>query len=78
MSDPVIKTPSKKKAKKEIRKTLQEKISGSLADYKSIVGEKKFNSRIRKAAKSLGADIVNAKPKKEPKIKKTEKVKSSV
>lgn len=53
-----------KKTKKELRKTLQEKLTITLADYRSLVGEKKFDSRIRKAAKMFGQDIVKALPKK--------------
>lgn len=65
----VVPSPSKT-SKKDIRKAIQEKLSLSLADYRSIVGEKKFDSRIRKAARILGQDVVKATPK-----KKKEKVK---
>ena len=53
--------------KKEIRKTIQEKFTATLADYRSLVGEKKFDRRIRKAANLLGQDILKALPKKEKK-----------
>ena len=65
----VVPSPSKS-SKKDIRKAIQEKLSLSLADYRSIVGEKKFNCRIRKTARVLGQDIIKATPK-----KKKEKVK---
>lgn len=77
MTEPAVVTPSKKKAKKEIRNSIQEKLSISLADYRSIVGEKKFNSRIRKTARVLGEDIIKALPKKQKRVKKTLKEKSS-
>ena len=57
--------------KKDIRKTIQEKLSVSLADYRSIVGEKKFESRIRKAARMLGEDVAKALPKKAKKKKES-------
>jgi len=72
MSDTVI-IPSGKKAKKEIRQTIQEKLSVTLADYKTVIGEKKFESRIRKAARSLGADILKSVPRKQKKQKKETK-----
>ena len=65
----VVISPSKT-SKKDIRKAIQEKLLLSLADYRSIVGEKKFDSRIRKTARVLGQDVVKATPK-----KKKEKVK---
>lgn len=77
MTETAVVTPSKKKAKKEIRNTIQEKLSVSLADYRSIVGEKKFDSRIRKTARALGEDVVRALPKKQKKVKKTSNEQSS-
>jgi len=65
MSENAVVLPSPKKMKKDLRKTIQEKLSLSLADYRSIVGEKKFESRIRKAARMLGGDIVKATPRKQ-------------
>jgi vacuolar-type H+-ATPase subunit H len=56
--------------KKQVRQTLQEKLASSLADYKTLMGEKKFESRIRKAARMLGEDILKALPKKAKKNKK--------
>jgi hypothetical protein len=64
MSESAVVLPSPKKTKKELRRTIREKLIHSLADYRSIVGEKKFESRIRKAARMLGEDIVKATPKK--------------
>ena len=61
---------SPQRSKKELRKTIQEKITVSLADYRGIMGEKKFDSRIRKTARRLGEDIARALPKKQKKVKK--------
>jgi len=58
---------TKKITKKEIRKSLREKLTTTLADYRSLVGEKKFDSRIRKAARLFGEDISKALPKKDKK-----------
>jgi hypothetical protein len=65
--------PTGKKSKKAIRKTIQEKLSITLADYRNVIGEKKFENRIRKAARLLGADILKSLPKKK-KAKKEETV----
>ena len=51
--------------KKDIRKTIQEKLSVSLADYRSIIGEKKFERQIRKTARQFGDNVRKALPKKE-------------
>lgn len=71
MTETAVVTPFKKRSKKEIRNIIQEKLSVSLADYRSIVGEKKFESRIRKTARTLGEDIIKALPKKQKKVNKT-------
>ena len=71
MTETAVVTPSKKRSKKELRNIIQEKLSISLADYRSIVGEKKFDSRIRKTARALGEDIIKALPKKQKKDKKS-------
>lgn len=71
MTETAVVTPFKKRSKKEIRNIIHEKLSVSLADYRSIVGEKKFESRIRKTARTLGEDIIKALPKKQKKDNKT-------
>ena len=58
------------RTKKEIKKTVQEKLESSLADYKTIVGEKKFNARIKEIGKIFSAEVHKALPKKEKKLKK--------
>lgn len=72
----VVSTPIKT-SKKDIRKAIQEKLLISLADYRSIVGEKKFDSRIRKTARILGQAVVKATPKKKKAKVKELKEKSS-
>jgi hypothetical protein len=71
MTDLAIAIPQGKGSKKQMRKILQEKLELTLADYRSVIGEKKFESRIRKAARSLGAEILKAVPKKTKKEKET-------
>ncbi len=53
---------------KGIRKTIRQRLEVSLADYRSIVGEKKFDARIKKAARMLGNDISKALPKKKKSV----------
>ncbi len=67
------------RTKKEIRKTIQEKLAASLADYRTIIGEKKFDSRIKEAARLLGSEVHKSLPPKPktPKLKKNKDEKSS-
>jgi hypothetical protein len=51
--------------KKEIRKVIRERLTTSLADFRSLVGEKRFEGRIKKAAKQFSGDISKHKPKKQ-------------
>jgi hypothetical protein len=67
MSDAVNTVQPVVQSKKAIRKLIQEKLTISLADYRSIVGEKKFDNRVRKVARLLGTDIIKATPKKKKK-----------
>ena len=67
MSEVMTNLPPARPTKKAIRKIIQEKLSVSLADYRSIVGEKKFNNRLKKVARLLGTDIIKAVPKKKKK-----------
>lgn len=69
MTDLAIAIPHGKGSKKQMRKILQEKLALTLADYRSVIGEKKFESRIRKAARALGEEILKAVPKKQKKMK---------
>ena len=68
MSGTAITIPTEKISRKAIRKTIREKLQVTLADYKSMIGEKKFESRIRKAARLIGSEIRKVKPKKEKKV----------
>ncbi len=77
MSETAVVLSSARRSKKDIRKTIQEKLTVSLADYRSIVGEKKFDNRVRKTARRFGEDIVRALPKKQKKVKKTTQEESS-
>ena len=77
MTETAVVTLPRMKSKKEIRNSILEKLSLSLADYRSIVGEKRFDRRIRKTARVLGEDIVKALPKKQKRVKKSLKEKSS-
>jgi hypothetical protein len=77
MAETAVVTPVKRNSKKEIRNSIQEKLSLSLADYRSIVGEKRFESRIRKTARRFGEEVAKALPKKLKKVKKNSKEKSS-
>jgi hypothetical protein len=71
MTDLAIAIPHGKGSKKQMRKILQEKLAITLADYRSVIGEKKFESRIRKAARVFGAEILKSTPKKQKKTKET-------
>jgi len=77
MSQTTVVTPLEKRSKKDIRNMISEKLSGSLASFRSILGEKKFDRRIRKTARVLGKDIVKELPKRLKKMKKNEQEKSS-
>jgi hypothetical protein len=72
MSKKEIAPSSARKTKKNIQKKIQEKLRFTLADYKSLMGEKKFDTRIRKTARMLVEDII-AKAKKKKKEKKEKK-----
>ena len=55
-------------SKKEIRETLTAKLSASLADYASVVGEKKFKKELDRTARRLGRKIYKALPKEEKEV----------
>lgn len=56
--------------KKEIYQQLTEQLTTSLPGIKEILGEKKFDSRIKKAAKLLSEGIKEKAPKKVKEVKK--------
>lgn len=73
----------KNTVKKELRNTLQQKLSLALADYKNILQEKKYERSLKRASRLLTTDIIVA-MNKEAKVaakksnKKTTKIKSLV
>ena len=72
MADTQPQVQEKKTGKKTVRKQVYEKLAGALADYKTGIGEKKFESRLRKASKLFAVDIAKA-SKKQSKIKSKKK-----
>jgi hypothetical protein len=78
MSKKAVAASSAKNTKKGIRKKIEEKLRFTLADYKSLMGEKKFETRVRKTARMLVEDLIGAlKKKKGKKKEKNVKEKSS-
>ncbi len=67
---------SLKLSKKEARKIVYEKFSNALAEYKSSLKEKKFDSNLRKASKLFAADIAKAVAKQKQQLKKPAKIKA--
>lgn len=49
-----------KKSKKEVRKSVYNKLAVALADFKSELKEKKFENNLRKASKLFAADLSKA------------------
>ena len=74
MTNKAPKQPKKISRKKQVHMEITESLTTALAGLKDILGEKKFESRIEKAARLLSAGI---KPKKE-KTKSTKKKDKSV
>ncbi|MEO8763671.1 MAG: hypothetical protein ABI416_05260 [Ginsengibacter sp.] len=62
----------KKHTKKETQKEVFEKLSGALAEYKSKLDGKKFETKLKKASKLFAVDIVKA-IKKDRKKRRTQK-----
>jgi len=69
MTNKAPKQPKKISRKKQVHMEITETLTNALSGLKDILGEKKFESRIEKAARLLSAGI---KPKKE-KAKTTKK-----
>jgi len=69
-------TPSKKLSKKEARKLVYEKFASALAEYKTGVKEKKFDTNLKKASKLFAADIAKAISKQRQKLQKPAKIKA--
>jgi len=62
MTNKAPKQPKKISRKKQVHMEITETLTNALSGLKDILGEKKFESRIEKAARLLSAGI---KPKKE-------------
>ena len=75
MTDNTVK-PSKKLSKKEARKLVYEKFASALAEYKTGVKEKKFDSNLKKASKLFASDIARAISKQRQKLQKPSKIKA--
>ncbi|MDZ4795613.1 MAG: hypothetical protein SGI83_15150 [Bacteroidota bacterium] len=54
------KNNTKKKVKNELRTTLHQKLSLALADYKTILQEKKYERSLKRATRLLTSDIIEA------------------
>lgn len=63
MSDTGKPVAVKKITKKAARKAIFEKLSGALAEYKSKLDKKTFESKLKKASKLFATDIVKASKK---------------
>lgn len=72
MAKKLIPEKKEKISKKEFRKEVMQKLAEALADYKQQLGEKKFESRVRKASKLFSRDM--GKINKKNKLKETEPV----
>jgi len=66
-----------KLSKKQVRKTVYEKLSVALSDYKEL-NQKKFEDNLKKATKILASDIRKALNKKGPNGKKSKEKPVSV
>lgn len=73
MTETNITTPATTKGiskEKKLRKIIEEKLSITLLEYKSILGTKKFETRIKKAGKLFAGDIIRLTADSKPKKKK--------
>lgn len=65
------------RSKRELNKDFRDKLSAVISGYEPLIGEKKFQSIIKKAAKQLSADVHKSMPKEKLKVKKEKKTKKS-
>ena len=70
MTNKAPKEPKKLSRKKQVHMEITETLTTALTGLKEILGEKKFETRIEKAAKLLGAGIKPRKEKAKPAKKK--------
>jgi hypothetical protein len=67
---------SKKKiSKKDIRQAIYDRLATALAEYKSEMKEKRFDSYLKKVSKLFADDLAKAASKKTTKLKKADKKK---
>jgi hypothetical protein len=69
MSDSTVQTNGRL-TKKEVSKAIREKLAGVFSDLKEVLGEKKFDTRIKKASRLFSREIVKMDKKKNGKQKK--------
>jgi len=76
MAEKKIKDASKKSPKKKFRKRVEEKLATSLSEFRTIIGEKKFDVEIKKFSQKLAAQLAKALPKKLKKMQQRKKDKA--
>lgn len=62
-----------KVSKKEIALAIYKRLDSVLADYQSIIGEKKFTNHLKKAAKNLAEEVAEISKKQKAKLEKESK-----
>ncbi|TAL40522.1 MAG: hypothetical protein EPN92_14580 [Chitinophagaceae bacterium] len=78
MSKKVSAKNKEKISKKDFRKEVMQKLAEALAVYKQELGDKKFESRVRKASKLFSRNIVKIHKKKKEKTPEPETIKMSI
>lgn len=58
MTEPTNTPPQETVKEKKLRKLIEERLAITLLEYKPLLGDKKFETRIRKAGKLFAADII--------------------
>ena len=61
---------AKQSFKKELKKQIAFQLTNHLGDLKSLMGDKKFEARVRKASKLLSSGVKKQKPDASEKTKK--------
>ena len=69
----MAKKNKKHQSKKGIEKNIFTRLGAALAEYNSVVGEKKFTKRLKKTAKLFANDIADATKKEQDKLVKEAK-----
>jgi hypothetical protein len=67
--------PNKKISRKDIRQAIYDRLSTALAEYKSGMKEKRFDSNLKKVSRLFADEITKAASKKTTKLKKADKKK---